>query len=399
MRKEIRSERRVARLCVLVGIAVALLAFLLPPPLVVLAGMLGSGAASLRCLAVVGDSADKEGRLELGSVSPAEECSCIKRWARRVATLPGRSAQYLARVATAPAPAGKLTRLRALPVALPIASLAVFLAIGTAIGAEKIVEKPGEPPVADAASGPPPAPGPPVGNPFSDSVDEVPTYAQSCPELPDPAAIGHEMGELFRYDGAFKAGCGTEARQVAGTGVWFAAGVCAGQLRSVAVARDGEAALLYGAAARFAWRAALGGELVGAEAAYPAGADVFVVTTSSGSYGFVRKASSDGSGGRVRDCTDVTGTARPFAELPPPMMLHWRNLVERRAAWSWPLREDAAGDALVFDAYPGGAVTARGACASELSCYLDVDGIRWPGDETAYVSLDELAPYMPPPAP
>lgn len=401
LHRELQGERGIGRLCLAVGALVILTALFLPVAAVVALGFLGTALASLRTFAVVADSAIKEEELRIGSLSAAQECSSIERWARRLTTMPGRLGKYPAKIARATPPIGELTRLRALPVVLVASSALVFFAIGSALAAEQAMESSGEGAPSVASESGTTVPEPSNESAVEGDEEEEETYAELCPKLPNPFDIGHGIGALFHYDGAYKAGCGTKARRVPGTGVWFALGTCHGRVRSLGVAPpDGDAELLYGSGARFAWQAALRGELVSAEVAHPAGGDVYSVEILTGSYGFARTAPTGGAGsGRPHDCTDVTSTNRLFAELQPPMLLHWRNLVERRAAWSWPHPEEGVADALAFVAYPGETVTARGACASEFSCYLDVDGVRWPGNETAYASLAELAPYMPPEVP
>jgi hypothetical protein len=398
LRREIGKERRAGRLCVAIGLTLAILALILPPWIAVALGLLGAGFIALRGLAVIGDSANKESDLKIGNLSPADECPHIEVWARRIAALPGQlPARLGSTVNDVPAP-GKIRGARLATLALTAGAVLAYVVTASALlykEARPPEREPAHPHVADKAPGVEPA------NRGGDEVLPTPsdrTYENECPELPDPLEIGHELGGLFRFDGAFKAGCGTEPQQVLETDAWFSRGICAGRLRSVAIAGlNGEKAILYGAAATFALHAARTGELVSAEGASPAGGDVYVVETLTGSFGFARQAAtSEAQGGLVRDCRDVTGTARPFAELPPPMLLLWRNLLERHGAWSWPIPDGAEVGALTFVAHSE--EIAAGACVSDFSCYLEVDGIRWPGDETAYVSLAEL-PHMPLPAP
>lgn len=395
LRRQIEMERASGRLCLTIGLALVPVLVFLPVAIATAAALAGSIAASARVAAAVGDSAVKEGDLEIEGVSAAQECSWIELWAQRLAALPWRLTAYVARLARAKPAAGKVSRLRAYPVAWAASCALVFTGTSAALAFEELTDGPdGSPPRATKPETPPGAPGR-----DEDPPAEERTYEEACPELPDPLDIGHGLGALFRHDGGFKAGCGTEPEQVPGTGVWVSAGMCAGQLRSVAVAPPhGEAVLLYGPGARFAWQAALSGDLVSAEAASPAGGDVYVVEVGAGSYGFARRPPVGRSGGGpVRDCTDVTGTGRGFVELLPPMLALWGNLVEWRAGWSWPRQADR--DALVFDAHPDGAEVAQGACASDLFCQLETPEETWDWDEPAYVSLDELAPYMPPELP
>ena len=85
-----------------------------------------------------------------------------------------------------------------------------------------------------------------VTAPAARAVEPPLTYASLCPSRPDPLSIGHGLGELFRRDGAVQAGCGGPALQLAAGGPWVAAGVCAGNLRSVGVSAPGRPpALIY----------------------------------------------------------------------------------------------------------------------------------------------------------
>lgn len=229
--------------------------------------------------------------------------------------------------------------------------------------------------------------------------EPLPTYEESCPELPDPALIGHGLGELFERDGAPKAGCGSMPVEVPRTGAWAAAGICEGELRSVAVAgREGSAVMLYGLPAEFAWEEARAGNLVGAEAAYPAAGDVDLVETLRGTYGFARSSRSIRPGKEeLRWCGEASGLARPFVQLPPPLLFLWLELLEHRAAWSWPVADSTDSDGSVaFAGYPGEELIAIGGCETDTDCHLLVDGKRWPNEGTAYVSVPELQPYMPP---
>jgi len=359
-----------------------------------LAAILGA----VRGLAVVGDSANRERELEIGNLSPAAECPQLGIWAQRVATLPGCLPKRVGGIANNVPPSGTIRGARLATLALAAGAILAYGGIASALfykeadsskhdhGAEQRTEVEDEKEPKGAAPARP------------DRVWSDPTYEDECPKLPDPLAIGHGLGRMFHLDGAFKAGCGSKAWQVIQTGAWVSEGICDERLRSVAVAgpKGEKKAILYGAAARFALAAAQHGQLVSAEGANPAGGDVYVVETLGGSYGFVRQAvPSESSAIRVRDCTAVTGTDQLFTELYPPMMLHWRDLVQHRGAWFWP--SYASGPStLVFTLHSSGEIAARGTCLSEFSCDLKVDGVTWPGEGTSFVSLDEFRPYLPP---
>lgn len=396
--REIGNERRFGRLCVAVGVALALLALILPPWIAVAAGWTGAVLVALRGLAIMGDSANREQDLSIGNLSPAAECPHIEIWARRVAALPGKLPDRIGRTANHVPGPGKIRGARLAALALAGGAVLTNVGIGAAL-----VYKEGQ--VSDQSrtvqrseesTSEPPAQR--IESDSSPSAESDRTYEDECPELPDPLEIGYGLGQLFRFEGAFKAGCGNRAQQVIETGARFSRGICDGRLRSLAVAGpDGNKAIVYGAAAEFALRSAQAGELVSAEGARPAGGEVFIIETLAGSYGFSRQGTtSEGDEGRVSDCTDVSGTSRPFAELFPPMMLLWRDLIEQRGEWSWPLLGDGKNN-LAFAVRS--TEVAAGRCDTEFSCYLLVEKVRWPGVGTAYVSLDELREYMPPLAP
>lgn len=398
LRRQIGRERRVGRLIVALGVALAACALLLPPWIVVVLGLIGTTLLVARSLAIVGDSANMERDLEIGNLSPADEFPGIGTWARRVAALPGSWPARVGKTAHKVPPSGTIRGARLLVLAVVAGGTLAYAAVGFALvyQDERRPQRHGDGgPAATEAPADKGGPSPPTGSTFRPAD---PTYEDECPDLPDPLTIGHELGELFRADGAFKAGCGTEAQKVVETGAWYARGLCGPELRSLAVrGSDGARAILYGSAARFALDAARSGELVSVEGARPGGGDVYVVETLAGSYGFARQAAESAPGSTtVRSCSEITSTDRPFAEMFPPLLLHWRNLVEGRRAWVWPAPEDGSEHVVTFLA-PGAEEVARGACDSEFSCYLTVNEVTWSANETAYVSLKELAPYIPPP--
>lgn len=225
------------------------------------------------------------------------------------------------------------------------------------------------------------------------------TYAELCTSLPNPLEIGHGLGELFARDGAVKAGCGTPAFRVADTGLWVASGVCLGEPRSVAVSsRAGSrpGTMVYGEAAEFVLAAARDGTLAGVEAAEPEGGDVVLVETLAGTYGFARSTRSATPGNEdARRCNEVGGTAEPFAQLAPPLVLLWRDLVRRSASWFWPTPDSSEeGESVSF--ISTGEVVA-GFCTSDDYCVLDDDVEPAAYSGPAFIALHELEQFMPPP--
>jgi hypothetical protein len=236
----------------------------------------------------------------------------------------------------------------------------------------------------------------------SDAEEAVPTYAEDCPELEDPREIGHGLGALFERDGAIKAGCGQEAEEVTGLGVWFSAGICDGSLRSFAVSSPGnEAVILYGDAALAAWKAARESDLLGAEASEPGAGDLDLIRTSRGSEAYVRASRGGASGGEEpRTCTDVSEVSEPFVRLSPAMIYLWRELLDHRARWSWPTHAaTSTGQEVLaevdFIDYDSGETIAGGSCEPEEGdCRLEVDGETWTATGgPSFFELEELTTF------
>lgn len=231
--------------------------------------------------------------------------------------------------------------------------------------------------------------------PFWKRFDPWPSYAELCPVLPDPLIIGHGIGELFRRDGAIKAGCGTRAFKVPGMATWVAAGMCSGERRSVAISAAGRPpVIVYGEAAEFVWDAAQQGVLTAVEAAAPEGGDVVLVETTAGTYGYARAKRSATPGNEdARRCDEVGGTAETFARMPPPLVWLWVELVREQATWFWPMAETAGeGEAVVFvspQAVP------RGSCLSDAYCQLEIEGETSTLEGPTFAKLDDLSEYMP----
>jgi hypothetical protein len=227
-----------------------------------------------------------------------------------------------------------------------------------------------------------------------------PTYADLCREIPDPLDIGHELGQLFRAAGAIKAGCGADPVRVAETGTWAAPGYCEGATRSLAASGPGFApTIVYGGPAEFAWSAVQDGSLVSLETAEPNEGDVYLLGTLSGTYGFVRPTRSvTGEGPHPRSCGDVRGQAREFAKLRPVMVSLWLELMRSRNEWVWPKPGGRGRNEISFADRTDSYVLAEGHCEPSR-CTLRTAGESWVRPGSAYVSLADLAPYIPPAAP
>jgi hypothetical protein len=213
--------------------------------------------------------------------------------------------------------------------------------------------------------------------------------------LPDPLAIGHGLGGLFRRAGAVQAGCGEPASRTGANATWTARGVCNGELRSLAVGAPGRApVLLYGAAARYAGERATDGTLISAETAAPGSGELAIVTTAAGSSIFVRETPTLEPGrNRAMRCEEISEVARSFTMLPPPMAALWRQYV-RRSGWTWPVAVTRGDEYALIDP-DSGTVVATGACSTATRCELSVRTTSWPLAGTPTLTVADLAPYFP----
>lgn len=393
-------ELRFARFWTGTGVVMVAAVLWTPSPIAL---VLGVGATALLLLKGIDNSArtvELEDHLDLSKTRPIDECWCIKRWAekaKRVPLIPG--ARCFSRLATYEVAPGDVGLLQSLALWVVLIAMVSYLSLGAALGATWVLHQSNH--SAEAGQGR-------VGRAWSAPKRDLeaqldpeesqgqPTYAESCPALPDPQEIGHGLGSLFERDGAVKAGCGNPAIEVAGLGVWASTGICSGELRSVAVSATERAVILYGAAAEFAWELAQNGELIGAQAAEPGAGDLDLVEATSGTYAFVRSNRSVSAGNdEARRCDEVGGVAQPFVRLAPPMVLLWRDLLQHDRRWSWPTDGSGGTGTITFSGYPYGETVARGDCESDSSCSLEVDGETWPGEGTSFVSLEELSAYAP----
>jgi len=391
----IHAEVGVARLWITAGLLLVALDLLFPHALAIaLIGAAFTAFVFLKGIGSAGRTAEAEADRCLSKGSAAEKCWRVQEWANWAASarlVPGTRCFH--RLAHYSVPAGQIGPLHAAMLTAVGLCFFAYVSLGLAAGITQLVEQrqaANTPQAAKPASTPSVATDP---GPF-------PTYAESCPELPDPTMIGHRLGRVFRHDGAAKAGCGGPAISVSGTDSWVAPGTCSrlNEMRSLAVSAPGQRpAILYGEAARFAWTAALEGELLGAEAARPDGGDVDVIETSQGNHVFARSSRSIGRGSEnIGWCWEATGAARPFTHLPPPLAWLWLELTRLRGAWSWPADHSDQGDSISFTDEQTGELVARGRCVVTTSCTLEIGDELWPAEGTAFVSLPELTSYMPP---
>lgn len=248
------------------------------------------------------------------------------------------------------------------------------------------------------------SPGAGVYAPVTVSAQAAPTYDELCPQGVTPGDPAPEPihSELYRQWlqpgglGAAIAGCANTAHEQS-NGVWFAAGTCDGELRSLAVAGPGVVpGMLLWAPARFALQQALRGTLTGASSSRLVGSgEVYAVQTSVGTYAFLRDRLNDvGVGLRAepRHCAEAHRGAVPYVMLPPALTRLWSAQVQADDQWLWPERDGRAGTwRYVFHAAnPGDDRTIVGSCATDTDCELRVDGIASNSTGAGGVSLDAL---------
>jgi hypothetical protein len=242
-----------------------------------------------------------------------------------------------------------------------------------------------------------PPEGEPGGSGGTSPAPKIKTYAEACPELPDPTVIEHGLGELFQRAGAIAAGCGGLVRQFDGiTPVWISEGICRTELRSLAVNSPGHLpVLLFGSPARFALETAEAGKLLFVDLKKPGGGEIAAIGTESGTYLFARRTPSITPGDPdAANCAEVGGVARPFARLRPPLGRIWLEYVED-FGWAWPLGEGANGDEVTFLDYDDPSTELRTSCEDGFCTMTGRGEFRVP-DEPAFVRLDELVSYIPP---
>jgi len=206
--------------------------------------------------------------------------------------------------------------------------------------------------------------------------------------------------------GAVQAGCAQLARPVADhPGVYYALGVCEGEIRSLGVASlDRRAELLYQEAAVFAKNLAQAGQLLGASERTRAGnGDFQVVYAEPGSFVMIRARTSAGQvtpDPELAPCARVKDENVKYVVVPPGLVGPWFDLVRDRGQWIWPTYDrsvHATGD-FVFRADDGaGTVIAHGSCTNLVLCSVTSRG-RVFRTGTLLVTAETLEPYAPAPA-
>ncbi|TMK58241.1 MAG: hypothetical protein E6G51_03825 [Actinobacteria bacterium] len=368
-------------------------AVIFPPAPVILGGFVVTLLLMLKSAAFSGPLSKKEEKKHLLKQSAAEECGLIAQWAgiaERVRGVPGFG--WIPKAAYRRARREHIGVLRTVSMTMLYCACASYLFTGLALGVNDLTPTPSlsvprflEGLFENAAPG------------GGGDDDEERSYAELCKnEIPNPLDIGHQLGPLFRHDGAIKAGCGTEPFHVAESGTWASPGVCAGELRSLAVSAPGyDPAIVYGTPARFAWAAAQAGTLVALEVADPNEGDVYLVVTLEGTYAFTRPTRTLEEGeSDPETCSDVGGKARPFARLEPVMVSLWLEMMERRAEWSWPEPQTDTPFGLTFTDRFDATDIAEGRCESE-ECWIQEGESIWSSPGSGFIAMHELTPYMP----
>jgi hypothetical protein len=387
LRLKLRAADRLSLRWIGSGLVLATVALFVPVPLVaILLGVFLSLFTFLNGVAVEGDIAAREGELRIRH----EQRRSGRIWADRFSRIP--LVRGVARLfprrrgSLGDVGIGLATMLVAV---LCSATIFVGLAVGEAVQAgwgksegERHAHPGQRPPEAGVKSAP-------------EGTDEERTgvrvtYAELCVELPDPLAIHHGLGPLFRRAGALIAGCGRREQSVSGLeAVWFAEGTCSGETRSLAVSSPGyNPTLLLGEAAPFARDAALRGELLFADAAEPGNGVVYAVGTTAGTYFFVASSPVFATVPEdARRCSEVTPT-NPLIELSPSLARRWLCQVEH-SGWVWPV--ESAGEALAFLDESGEKLVQSAGCSADGVCGVETEGCNPEGE----VTLAALTQYMP----
>jgi len=394
LRRDIEVEVGLARLQMSGSILLLGAALAWSPELTVGTGFVATLFLLFKSAALSGPLSEEEERRDLLKQTAAEECGLIGKWAKnasRVRKIPGFG--LIPEAAHQRAPEEHISALRTVSMMVLFCACASYFLTGVALGITSVAPLP--------SLTLPSVPGvPPVGIESTEGdgrTDPPPTYAELCEEIRDPLSIGHQLGPLFRRDGAIKAGCATEPFRIAGTGTWVSAGDCEGELRSLAVSAPGyEPAIIYGTPARFALAAAHAGKLVGLEVAKPNDGDVYLVVTRDGTFAFTRPTRSLEKGSdNPQSCSEVGGRARPFARLEPVMVNLWSELMQLREEWVWPKLRSEESQSLAFTDRFDASRVAEGSCDGSEQCWIESGEGVWSQEGSGFVSLIEISTYMP----
>lgn len=387
-----KVQRGVGRQMCWFGSGLAVAAWALSPMLIVVVGAFGSLALMLQGVVSAARSANEEAVKDHQPEIAEEECRCLGRVAAVVVTFPLASlAARTEEFAGYEVRAGQIGLMQFLTLCAVAAISLSYATMAVALETKEAVVHSG------GGQGESPK-GSDDGSQARQVGHGAPTYAEDCPELTDPLAIGHGLGELFKRDGAVKAGCGTQARLVVATSTWISAGICEGNLHSLAISGpEGNPGIVYGEAATFAWKEARQGALVGVETAGPGGGDVDLIRTHAGVYGFVRDHEERVGGNEdAQKCDEVGGEPEPFTRLAPPLVVFWEELVEAETEWLWPERDKSvSARSVAFVGLSSGETLATGACSTDETCVVELGGEAEPVNGSGFAELQGFKTFMP----
>lgn len=394
LRKDIEVEVGFARFQMLLAFLFLGAALVWSPPLVVGIGFITTLFLLFKSAALSSPLSKKEEKHNLLKQTAAEECGLIGKWAEnasRVRMIPGSG--LILGAAYQRAPDKHISALKYVSMMALYCACASYLLTGVALGVTSLAPLP-------SLTLPSPIGVLPIGIGSSQSdeqTDAPPTYAELCKEIRDPLSIGHQLGPLFRRDGAVKAGCATEPFRIADTGTWVSAGDCKGELRSLAVSAPGyDPEIIYGTPAQFALAAAHAGKLVALEVEEPNDGDVYLVVTRDGTFAFARPTRSLEKGrDNPQSCAEVGGRARPFARLEPVMVNLWSELMQYREEWIWPKPRSEKSQIQAFTDRFDASRVAEGSCDGAERCWIESGEEAWSQEGSGFVSLIEISTYMP----
>lgn len=249
--------------------------------------------------------------------------------------------------------------------------------------------------------------------PDADRVEESePDLEQLCGDLLDPGEPAPEPARSLIYSqwlglgglGAIFAGCPKPAHQLA-DGLWYAAGTCHGDLRSLALAPPGaqSGAILLWGPARFALAAAEAGELKSATSSRLADeGEFYTVDTVAGTVVFIREEVSDGESkyaSTPRDCADIREDPVPFVKLPPALTRLWFSQIQYDGVWIWPTAEASTegGVEITFRSTdPSDEREIAALCSSGTDCELRVEGVTASSSGVGGIDVGRLLEIAPP---
>ena len=215
-----------------------------------------------------------------------------------------------------------------------------------------------------------------------------PTFAALCgPAGPGEGAPQPQADELRSLwlgsqsgpgTGAIVAGCPEAAMPVRpGSGTWFAAGRCAGELRSVGVSTGDQSPALALSASRAVSRSrgrpTEPSSMPRDESVLDRG-DAYVLDTTIGAYVLVRPGVTTGVAGTApgtSSCAEAVGASAPYTVVPPALIEAWHAVVQR--SWAWPTA-DVAGRSFTFRDASHRAIVATATCSSDDQCRMTSGG-------------------------